>query len=400
MMFSNDFNYVGMPSFLNATFGVKKGSELYSKLSRIQEQGYFNQQASIRKWFGFGYLNGYYIDKGFETENDLNVAMLLTLPVYAFKDEKNNNEPVGTDVELLYFFAKDNKYKVNLIEVDSYEEQVEMLKNGSADIAGGNFIQRQEKEITDNVDFIYFRPTVLIHLIRYENSQASATWNKFYEKEEDLNGKLLGIIPSSSFVDLTKQNFPNSPTFDCTDIFNSFERLLLNYIEGFLADEPIAQYFSLLFPDSITYFQKDYYKNNYGFGFQQSNTELLSEFNAFLSKSNKEELYNQWMNNPENMQIDKDYETESDAKTITAAFYLVQKPLSYREGSDIKGFEIDLVYRFAKEKGYKLDLKECSLEERMNFLQADSTNKVDITGGDFTINDERKKNNQFFRYCL
>ena len=117
-----------------------------------------------------------------------------------------------------------------------------------------------------------------------------------------------------------------------------------------MADEPIAEYFSLLFPDSITYFEQDYYKNNYGFGFQKSDTELLQEFNEFLSNTNQEELYNQWMSNPEDMTIDKDYETESNAKTITAAFYLVNKPLTYRDGSDIRGFEIDLVYRFAKEK--------------------------------------------------
>ena len=231
-MFANDLGLLGSVTYLNATFGLKKGSELHSDLNDIQKQDYYDSESGIRRLFGFGFLNGYYIDKDFETDQDkeLNVAMQLTHPVMLSKMRIiNNNEPVGSDVELIYFFAKANKYKVNIIEVNSYEEQIEMLKEGTADIAAGNFIQRQEKDITDYVDFIYIRPSVLLHLIRYENSQKSATWNKFYEKEEDLNGQLLGVIPSSSFADLTKNNFQNSPTMDCTDIFNSFERILKDF---------------------------------------------------------------------------------------------------------------------------------------------------------------------------
>ena len=211
MMFLDGFSIMGRPTFLNATFGIKKDSDLHSELDGIQEQDYYDKESAIRRWFGFGFMNGYYIDKDFETEKDLNVAMQLTHPFYSFKNENNNNEPVGTDVELIYFIAKANKYKVNLLEVDSFEEQVEMLNSGTADIAAGNFIQRQEKDITDYVDFIFIRPTVLMYLIRYENEEQSAIWDKFYEKEEDLDGKLLGVIPSTSFVDLTKENFPNSP---------------------------------------------------------------------------------------------------------------------------------------------------------------------------------------------
>lgn len=66
--------------------------------------------------------------------------MQLKHPIFSFKDKVNNNEPVGIDVEILYCFAKANGYKINMKEVNTYDEQVEMLKNGSADIAGGYFL--------------------------------------------------------------------------------------------------------------------------------------------------------------------------------------------------------------------------------------------------------------------
>ena len=45
---------------------------------------------------------------------------------------KESNEIIGSEIYFLYLFAKEYGYKINLKEVNSYEEQVESLKNKSA----------------------------------------------------------------------------------------------------------------------------------------------------------------------------------------------------------------------------------------------------------------------------
>ena len=44
--------------------------------------------------------------------------------------------------------------------------------------------------------------------------------------------------------------------------FELYQGLLLEEIEGFLIDEPSAEYFELLYPDRLTYFRKDFEKMN------------------------------------------------------------------------------------------------------------------------------------------
>ena len=85
------------------------------------------------------------------------------------------------------------------------------------------------------------------------------------------------------------------------------------------------------------------------------------------------------------MTVDRDLDTNAE-RTLTAAFYITVRSLTYRTGEEFSGYEVDLVYRFAKAKGYNLQVIACTLGERMTLLQE---NKADITGGIFTINEER-----------
>ena len=68
------------------------------------------------------------------------------------------------------------------------------------------------------------------------------------------------------------------------------------------------------------------------------------------------------------MNIDKNLETEG-TETLRVKFYLNQKPLTYRNGADIRGYEIDLVYKFAKEYGYNVELTECTISERITSIE-------------------------------
>ena len=58
---------------------------------------------------------------------------------------------------------------------------------------------------------------------------------------------------------------------------------------------------------------------------------------------------------------------------INAAFNFLSKPLSFIEEGDEKGFDIEILYKFAKEKNYNINLIHAFLEERQSFLEEGKT---------------------------
>ena len=62
------------------------------------------------------------------------------------------------------------------------------------------------------------------------------------------------------------------------------------------------------------------------------------------------------------------------------------------EGNEAKGYEIEILYKFAKAKRYNLNFLHATMEERITFLVE---GKAEITGGLFTITDYRKKKIHF-----
>ena len=59
----------------------------------------------------------------------------------------------------------------------------------------------------------------------------------------------------------------------------------------------------------------------------------------------------------------------------------------------MKGAEIELLYKFAKEKNYNIELTPIyEIEQRISYIEEE---KADITGGWFTITDERKEKVDF-----
>ena len=151
----------------------------------------------------------------------------------------------------------------------------------------------------------------------------------------------------------------------------------------------MVDHFRLLYPEILDYYTTDLLNIQYSFAFKkgENGITLLNEFNQFLSNVNLTEIYIKWnVSNTSNVIIDKNLNTS--APTINAAFLMDLKPLSFKENNEMKGYEIDLLYRFAKEKNYNINLEQVNIIDRINYLQQD---KANITGGWFTITDDRKQ---------
>ena len=63
-------------------------------------------------------------------------------------------------------------------------------------------------------------------------------------------------------------------------------------------------------------------------------------------------------------------------------------PLGFMTKNEVKGYELEILYKFAREKNYNLNLISLEADsERISYLLE---GKADIIGGHFTITDERK----------
>jgi len=389
-MFTNDISALsGRPTLLDIGIGLQKDNvTLLNQVNEFINKGLTEQKK--HDWLGINYQIQY-INKTLSGENGtINVVVLLNNPPYSYKDK--SGEMTGGEINFIYDFARDYGYQINLITANSQDEEIEFLKNKSADIAAGYFIIRNDKRDEINFSNVWHKGAVAT-LVKYENLPESAQLGPFYENAKEFDGEDLGILKDSSLEDLTKSNFPNSKYTYYDGTYQIFQALLMEEIEGFLMDEPNAEYFKIVYPERITYFPEDFQENQYAFGFQKTDegTILLDKFNQFLSNTNLKEIYDKWnVDDTTKLTIDKSLNTS--AETINAAFLMDLNPLCFLEGTEVKGYEVELLYKFAKENNYNINFMEVDVGDRVSYIEE---NKANITGGWFTITDERKKSVNF-----
>ena len=357
-----------------------------------------SKESFIKKWKSINYKTSNIEDlkKSLTGENgSINALFKLNNEPYAYKEE--NGDITGMELEVLYYIAKEKGYSVNLKEANTYEELIEGLKNKSADVIGGLLPIRDayKNDITYSQEYFYSSNHIVV---RYENLNDSLTWYEPYESTDELDGENLGVLKGSTLVELTSENFPESNVIEKEDSIDLFEGLLMDEFEGFLMDKPTAAFFKSRFPERITYFDENFYDNDYGFAFQNNanGDKYKTDFNDYLKSidvSQRKELYDKWNAlDTSGLTIDKNL-NESDV-LINAAFLPDIKPLCFQESGEMKGLEIELLYKFAKEKHYNIKLTQISqVEERITYIE---DGNADITGGYFTITDERKKKSIFF----
>ncbi len=362
-------------------YGCQKNSTFYQELDEYTRSHLEEIQNIHYKWMGISESENV-IDTNLPGGNGVIKGMfVMEYPPFCYKDENGN--PSCTEIEVLYNFAREKGYSLEIQETPSIDDPYDALKSGKINVTSFLQIELFKKEFS----FPYFPGVGLNAIIRYSNSPESATWTTIYDKVEDFDGQVLGCLNGYSFEYLYKEKFPKSEIVYKKSNFDLLYILLMEEIQGFISDETIAINFEKKFPDRITYYLIDVY-NNFGFGFKKTDDTLLQEFNEFLKTVDTDKLYEKWSSEDETKLI---ISTDiKGTKTIKAGFFSDIKPFSYDLNGVMKGLEIDLLYQFAKSKNYNVEFIQLSNSiERMNL------DEYDITGGCFTITEEREKTISF-----
>ena len=384
---NNDlFLIPGESNIINHAFVCEKNSTIYQKLDQYQkiiiENGLFNEV--FYKWMGIN-EDGYYFNKSLDKNNEILRALFFYDPPLVFKDE--NGELVGSIVEFLYGFCHIFGYQLDAQLATSIDELDQAIKNKSFDIVN-YYIQ---DNVSSEYSYLIFGSQPLNPIIRYSSHPDSTTW-EIFESPEQFNGQTLGCLNKYSFEYLYKEKYPNSEVKYYDNNYDLLYFLLKGDINGYLIDENIAKNNVKKFPDRITYFDMNV-TNNLAFGFKKNNDTLLNEFNQFLEKQDVEKIYEKW-----NVKDTSDIKVEKDNykgdKTIKVGLLVDSKPFCYKENDEIKGIDADLLFQFAKSKNYNVNLIEfMNAEDRMKI--GENNTDFDITGGEFTITEERIKTISF-----
>ena len=387
IFFSDDLALFPDPIQINEIgFGIQENNiKLVEQINKFIKNNYDYHESRILFWSQLNF-DEKYIDTKLTGENGtLNVVIRFENYPYSYK---KNNEIMGSEIELLYLFAKEYGYELNLKEVNTYEEQVESLKSKSANISAGYFIIKDNirNEITFS-DIIYKSKVYII--VRYSNLPESTKFKAPHDSVNQFNGENLGALMDSSYVPLTLKYFPKTKYIGYETFSELYYHLLMKNIEGFIIDEILSKYFQIIFTNKLSFYPIDNEESHLAFAFQknQNGIALLNEFNEFLSTLNLEEIINKWLViDTSKIIIDKNL--NNNAKKINAAFNFLSKPLSFIEEGEEKGYDIEILYKFAKAKNYNINLIRASLEERQTFIEKGI---ADISGGAMTITDERKE---------
>ncbi len=220
-----------------------------------------------------------------------------------------------------------------------------------------------------------------------DTEQKSATY-------DDYNGRRMGIRTGSSFEKLTLEYFPDSEYSYYDTDSDLVTALSTNKIDGFLDDEPVAKMIHIEHSD-VNLITKHLVDDDYCFGFQKDterSNKLRTEFNETLAalKENGEldKMNAKWFSQDDSVKTFDDSPLTGENGTVFVCVIPDKVPFSYMAGTDLVGYNIELLTIFAREHGYKLEFETAPLASMLAGL---SSGKYDIGAGTLSITEERKK---------
>jgi ABC-type amino acid transport substrate-binding protein len=128
------------------------------------------------------------------------------------------------------------------------------------------------------------------------------------------------------------------------------------------------------------------------FGFSKENPALLAEFNQFLDTLAKngelDRIVKGWAANADSMPLPVP-PNEGAKGTLRVATTGTDIPITFvREGGALAGYDIDILVRFARAAGYKIEFSKLDFGALIAALAA---GKADIIADNITISEERAK---------
>ena len=298
-----------------------------------------------------------------ETVKDLNKTLMnpnpelnftylsnFNTPPYAYLNE--NNEEVGLLTQLLYEYARYYEKGISLKKTFTDEDLIPSVINSSVDMSVGSVIL---SDVDTEIAAFVKSPinATPITIIKYDNAEASLEWY-LPNSIQEFDGINIGTL--NDHEGLINHIFPNTKqnqiyTFlQANEMFNN---LLSERIDAILTDELLVEFYDKL-SSRISFYKEKLWNNSYGISFTDEN--IRDDFNEFLDENYDEtglkNLLEEWRNADENKVVD--FSLPDVGKEEIVIHFPYRRPMCYLENLEYRGFELDLLFQFARAKNYTI----------------------------------------------
>ena len=190
------------------------------------------------------------------------------------------------------------------------------------------------------------------------------------------NGKRIGVLVGPIMEDLAHAVFPDSEYL----LFNSYPdcvtALLTGKIDGYLGDEPGVKSVHAEQPN-VDYIHERLAQNNYAFAFRKNDEKsaaLCAELNEFIARcwadGTMQEIDDIWFGLDEERKVVDMSDLTGENGTIRVVTTSTDMPFSYIKDGKNVGYDIDLVVRFCRDRGYQLELGDVDFAGRIPAVQS------------------------------
>lgn len=205
----------------------------------------------------------------------------------------------------------------------------------------------------------------------------------------DLEGKTIGCITGSAYIQKVKENIAGSTVLEYATYSDLIASLKSGKIDAYVTDEPMS-YFQIKETDGLTAIHEMITDDSYGFMLNKNNTELCEKMNQVLQKFREQgvldELKEKWITSDEAPDFDTAQPWEKPNGTLKVCLSLDSIPFAYLQDEKIVGYDVELMYRIAKELGYGVDISSFDFSA---LVEGVSSGREDVAIGCITYTEER-----------
>lgn len=297
---------------------------------------------------------------------------------------KYKNQCTGFEMDVLTLFARQYGYRFE-IEIVPFESVIMGMATGKYDMAAASLQVTPER--AESVNFSDPYMTFDIILVVKDDGKRNPSEMTL----SDLNNATLGLITGTNWAVIAEDMFPDAEKMYFTSNSDAIMALQQGKIDSFFADRTV--YAGIRWEnENLTFIDEpiEDIKNALVLAKTGYNETLLNQLNEFIAKAKEDgtiaDLSEKWFGNDEPTEH-PDYQSLTGKNgTIKVAVGDSMKPTSYQKGTTCTGYEVDFLTQFAKEYGYKLEVKGMSFDA---LLQSVTSGKYDIAACGITVTPER-----------
>ena len=357
----------------------------FNEFIRTQtENGWLAEQEA--KWFSLTAPSSTVDMSQLTGENGtLRVAANVEIKPFGFM---LNGQLCGYDAELLYRFAEEYGYALDVDLID-FGAILPGLAADRYDLAIAGFTVTEERKESVTFSDPYYKSPIIMTVLR---DGASADGGQGSQQTlADFENAKIGVMTGTVYDDYAKNKFPNAKR----EYYNLISDMIVGVeqgkLDGYLSESTYVTA-AIWEGARIQSIDETIDQTHAGFIFpkNEQSKHLLEQMNAFIRASKEngtmDRLSEKWFGETE-PKGDLDFDSlTGENGTIRVAVTPDLKPITYLQNGKLTGYEAELIFLFAQEYGYKLDIDLMAFDA---ILPGVTSGRYDIGTGAITITEER-----------